>query len=73
MERGDTWDERGRRGRGKPRVREVPCSCTIMTVTLIFYLKGLPLQFLRRATTIAGRRMCTTSGVVGKKGGMCVP
>ena len=38
-----------------------------MTVTLIVCLKGLPLQLLRRATAIPSRRMCTTSGVVGKK------
>ena len=51
----------------------MPCPCTAMAVTLVVCLKGLPLQFLRRATTVAGCRMCTTSGVAGKKSGMCVP
>ena len=51
----------------------MPCSCTTMTMTLILCLKGLPLQFLRRATAIAGRNMCTTSGVACKKGACVCP
>ena len=35
----------------------MPCSCMATTFTLIFCLKGLSLQFLRRAATIAGCKM----------------
>ena len=43
------------------------CSCMATAVTLILCLKRLPLQFLRRPTATLGRKMCTTSGAVGKK------